>query len=79
MAAKKISILIIDDEPLTLESLQGILTDEGYRALSAESGRKGIDILQKRKADVVLLDAWMPDMNGIETLKKIKEESVKTR
>ena len=75
MAAKKISILIIDDEPSILEVLQRVLTDEGYKALSAESGRKGIDILQKRKTDVVLLDAWMPDMNGIETLKKIKEES----
>ena len=75
MAVKNISILIIDDEPLILESLQGILTHEGYRVLLAESGQKGLDISQSRKIDVVLLDHWLPDIDGIEALKKIKEES----
>lgn len=70
-----ITILIIDDEPSILKSLQGILTDEAYRVLLAESGRKGLYILQSRKIDIVLLDHWMPDMNGMETLKKIKERS----
>jgi len=75
MTEKSISILIIDDEPSVLKSLQGILIDEGYRVLLAKSGWKGLDILQSREIDVVLLDVWMPDMNGVETLKKIKERS----
>ena len=75
MAEENISILTIDDEPSMLEVLQRVLTDEGYTVLIAESGRRGIDILQNRKIDVVLLNAWMPDMDGIETLKKIKEKS----
>jgi len=75
MTEENISILIIDDEPSILKSLQGILIDEGYRVLLAESGQKGLDILEGREIDVVLLDAWMPDMNGMDTLKKIKERS----
>ena len=75
MTEKNISILIIDDEPSILQSLQGILIDEGYKVFLAESGQKGLDILQSRKIDVVILDHWMPDMNGVETLEKIKEKS----
>lgn len=75
MTEENISILIIDDEPSILKSLQGILIDEGYRVLLAKSGRKGLNILQSRKIDVVLLDHWLPDMNGVETLEKIKENS----
>jgi two-component system, NtrC family, nitrogen regulation response regulator NtrX len=70
---KKISILAIDDEPSILRSLEGILTDEGYRMFAALSGPKGLSILTREKVDTVLLDVWMPGMDGIETLEKIKE------
>ena len=71
---KKISILAIDDEPSILQAIEGILIDEGYRVLAAESGLRGLNILAKEKIDIVLLDVWMPEMDGTETLAKIKEK-----
>ncbi|PKN30630.1 MAG: Fis family transcriptional regulator [Deltaproteobacteria bacterium HGW-Deltaproteobacteria-21] len=66
------TILVIDDEESILQSLEGILTDEGFEVILAESGLSG---LQKVDAlpDLILLDIWMPDMDGIETLVKLKE------
>ncbi|PKN61379.1 MAG: Fis family transcriptional regulator [Deltaproteobacteria bacterium HGW-Deltaproteobacteria-15] len=66
------TILVIDDEESILQSLEGILTDEGFEVILAESGLAG---LQKVDAlpDLILLDIWMPDMDGIETLVKLKE------
>ena len=71
---KKISILAIDDEPSILRSLEGVLDDEGYRVLTAISGPEGLSILTREKVDAVLLDVWMPGMDGIETLEKIREK-----
>lgn len=68
------SVLIIDDEASIRTSLEGALKDEGYRVRVAASGREGIDILRQDTADVVILDIWMPDMDGLETLKLIKSE-----
>ncbi len=76
---KKISILVIDDEPSILASIEGILTDEGYRVLTAESGLKGLRILTRENTDIVLLDIWMPEMDGIEALIKIKERHPKMK
>lgn len=76
---KKISILVIDDEPSILRSIEGILTDEGYRMLTARSGLKGLSILTRKNVDIVLLDDWMPGMDGLETLKKIKKRYPKTK
>jgi two-component system nitrogen regulation response regulator NtrX len=70
---KKRAILAIDDEPSILRSLEGVLDDEGYRVFTAMSGPKGLSILMTEKVDTVLLDVWMPGMDGIETLERIKE------
>jgi two-component system nitrogen regulation response regulator NtrX len=67
------TVLIIDDEHGIRESLQGILEDEGYTAVSAESGEAGLELLRKRPFDVVLLDVWLPGIDGLETLERIKE------
>ncbi len=68
------SVLIIDDEASIRSSLEGALKDEGYRVRVAPSGREGIEILRNDPTDVVILDIWMPDMDGLETLKLIKSE-----
>ncbi len=66
-------ILIVDDEEAITTSLRGSLEDEGYIVLTASSGNKGIEIIQSQPVDVVLLDIWLPGMDGLETLKAIKD------
>ncbi len=68
------SILIIDDEASIRQSLEGALKDEGYRVKSVASGPAGLDSIRSDRPDVVLLDIWMPDMDGIAVLKQIKAE-----
>jgi two-component system, NtrC family, nitrogen regulation response regulator NtrX len=67
------SILVVDDEADIRKSLRGVLEDEGYKVATAESGEACLDILKTRSFDVVLLDIWLPGIDGLETLEKIKE------
>ena len=69
------TILIVDDEESICQSLDGILTDEGYRVLTAGSGEDAVRIIGDELPDLVLLDIWLPGMDGIETLKIIKSEN----
>ena len=62
------TILIVDDEDSIRISLRGILEDEGYTVVEAESGQAAIDYLNANSIDLVLLDVWMPGMDGLETL-----------
>jgi len=66
------TILIVDDEPGIIQSLHGILTDEGFEVVAADGGLKALDIIKETIPDIVLLDIWMPDIDGIETLKRIR-------
>ena len=66
------SILIIDDEPDIRTSLAGVLEDEGYQVVTAASGAEGIDAVQQELPDLILLDIWMPGMDGLETLERLK-------
>ncbi len=67
------NILIVDDETAICQSLKGVLEDEGYKAATAESGEACLEIVGKRPFDIVLLDIWLPGIDGLETLEKIKE------
>ncbi|HZP18221.1 MAG TPA: sigma-54 dependent transcriptional regulator [Terriglobales bacterium] len=67
------NVLIVDDEAAIRESLEGILGDEGYKAAAAASGEACLDLLRRQLFDVVLLDIWLPGMDGLETLEKIRE------
>ena len=67
------TILIVDDEESIIQSLDGILTDEGFEVISAKSGQIGFEKIEEVIPDLVLLDIWMPGMDGIETLIKIKK------
>jgi len=67
------SILIVDDEISIRESLTGILQDEGFSPISVDNGEKAIDKISEDKPDLILLDIWMPGMDGLETLTKIRE------
>ncbi|MBW1887230.1 MAG: sigma-54-dependent Fis family transcriptional regulator, partial [Deltaproteobacteria bacterium] len=67
------TILVVDDEDRIIQSLNGILTDEGFEVISAMSGVTALEKIDEVMPDLVLLDIWMPDMDGIETLIKVKE------
>jgi two-component system nitrogen regulation response regulator NtrX len=71
----KATILVVDDEESILETLSGILEDEGYVAVTASSGEKALARFDEISPDVVLLDVWMPGKDGIETLKLIREKN----
>jgi len=65
-------VLIVDDEERVLQSIAGVLEDEGFRVTTARSGEEAIGIFQQEGPDVTLLDIWMPGMDGIEVLKRLK-------
>ena len=66
------TVLVVDDEESILQSLQGILSDEGLEVITAASGPEALEKTDEMIPDIVLLDIWMPEMDGIETLVKIK-------
>jgi two-component system nitrogen regulation response regulator NtrX len=65
--------LIIDDEEAICQSLSGVLEDEGWRTVSAHSGRQGMVEFKVNPPDIVFLDVWMPGIDGIATLQALKE------
>jgi len=67
------SILIVDDEKSIRESLTGILQDEGFSPVSVNNGESALEKIREDKPDLILLDIWMPGMDGLETLTKIRE------
>ena len=69
------SILIVDDEPSILKSLSGLLSDEGFEIETASNGYEALKIIDTESPDLVLLDIWMPGIDGIETLKEIKKNN----
>jgi two-component system nitrogen regulation response regulator NtrX len=67
------NVLIVDDESGIRLSLKGVLEDEGYKVSEAESGEACLDLLRKRSFDAIFLDVWLPGMDGLDTLQKIKD------
>jgi two-component system, NtrC family, response regulator AtoC len=66
-------IIIIDDDESTRETLSTYLTELNFETYSADCGKKGIDLVKKINPDLVISDVNMPDINGLEVLKQIKE------
>jgi two-component system, NtrC family, nitrogen regulation response regulator NtrX len=69
------SVMIVDDEPSILQSLSGILSDEGFEIFTASNGYEALKRIEQEAPDLVLLDIWMPGLDGIETLKEIKKSN----
>jgi UDP-3-O-[3-hydroxymyristoyl] N-acetylglucosamine deacetylase len=65
-------VLIVDDEERIVQSIAGVLEDEGFRVTTARSGEEAIRAFQQEEPDVTLLDIWLPGMDGIEILKRLK-------
>lgn len=67
-------ILIVDDQEDIRRSLTGILEDEGYQVLTADNGSHAIELTREEMPDLVLLDIWMPGLDGLETLEQLKAQ-----
>jgi len=68
-------ILIIDDEPMIVESVSYNLKQEGYEVLSANNGEAGLKLVETEKLDLILLDLMLPGMNGLEICRSIRQNS----
>src|SRR4030066_867186 len=66
------TVLIVDDEEGIRESLSGIFEDEGYEVLTSSSGEEALKALKEQNPDLILLDVWLPGIDGVQTLKDIK-------
>jgi two-component system nitrogen regulation response regulator NtrX len=67
------SVLVVDDEVNIRKTLNGVLSDEGYKVLLAETAEKALETLSRSLVDAVLLDVWLPVMDGLEALRRIRE------
>ncbi len=76
---KRHHILVVDDEPLIRQSLSGVLEDEGYSVQAVESGETCLEEISRNCYDLVLLDIWLPGMDGLETLERIAQRPLAER
>src|SRR5918994_81480 len=70
------SILIVDDEPGVRSSLSGVLRDEGFEVEAAASGEDCLDRVARSSFDVIVLDVWLPGVDGLVTLQRLRERKV---
>lgn len=69
-----VSILVVDDELMMRSLLEKILSREGYNILTASDGHEALEILARKKVDLIISDMKMPRMDGFELLKVVKQE-----
>src|SRR5438132_9473535 len=72
----KPSILIVDDEPGVRTALSGVLRDEGYTVDAVSSGEECLERLTRGAVDLIVLDVWLPGMDGLATLARLRERQV---
>jgi len=66
------TVLVIEDDPLTLATLENALRCKGYRALRASSGREGVEVAQRDSPDLIVLDLVMPGMSGFDVADRMR-------
>src|SRR5574342_797214 len=66
-------ILVVDDTPANIQILTGILKEKGYQLSIATNGKQALQVLEKVRPDLILLDVMMPELDGFETCRIIKK------
>ena len=72
MAEDKKTVLVVEDDPAQASALRWLFEQEGLRVLHALNGRIGVDMAQEHTPDIIILDIEMPEMNGFEACKHIR-------
>jgi len=72
-------VLVVNDQYSEREMLKGILEAKVYRVATAKDGAEAIEMVKSKHYDVIFLDVWLPDMDGVETLKQIRKIDSQTR
>jgi two-component system nitrogen regulation response regulator NtrX len=75
----KASILIVDDEPGVRSALSGVLRDEGYSVEAVESGEQCLDRVVRDIVDIIVLDVWLPGLDGLATLARLRQMKVDSK
>lgn len=65
-------VLVVDDEPALRDLIRAVLEDEGYQVVTAENGRRALELLRQDRPDLVLTDLMMPVMGGHELLRHLR-------
>ena len=68
------TICIVDDEPSILHTLSSILEEEGYQVTVAQTGQEALNVIQQEPPDLVLLDIWLSDTDGLEVFERVREQ-----
>ncbi|MGO9380390.1 MAG: response regulator [Dissulfurispiraceae bacterium] len=71
-------ILVVDDEKNILKLYKAELEDEGYNVVTANSGKEALEVFRVEEPDIVTLDIMMPDIDGIQVLRQLKQEKPQT-
>ena len=69
------TILVVDDEANIRHTLRGVLADEGYDVVEAQDGRRALELLERRPPKLAIVDIWMPEMDGIELVSKMRQQA----
>jgi CheY-like chemotaxis protein len=75
---EEISILVVDDEKNLTLAMRRLLSAEGYSTQTAGSGEEALEVVKEKDYDLIFLDVNMPEMNGLETFKKLKKVTPKS-
>ena len=75
----KATVLVVDDEAGVRSALSGVLQDEGYAVESVDSGEACLARLARQRYDVIILDVWLPGLDGLETLARLRERGIDTQ
>jgi CheY-like chemotaxis protein len=65
-------ILVVDDTPANIQTVAAILKGQGYQLSVATNGKQALEVIEKVRPDLILLDVMMPELDGIETCQRIK-------
>jgi DNA-binding response OmpR family regulator len=72
----QVTVMVVDDEPRVCKLFERVLREEGYRTITASSGREALALVGDAQPDLILLDIVMPGINGVETLRELRRRGL---